>query len=283
MEIKILCSLWGLDHLPLSESLQKIKRAGFDGVDCWLYLEKQRDTELRRLLEELELLFVAHQWQAQGATIQEFNKSYRDQLNYVSDFEPLFINSHTGHDYFTFEDNCTLIETASEVSANRKISICHEIHRGRFTYAPMVTQDYLRQFPEMVLTADFSHWCCVTESYLENFQEVMDEAIRRSGHVHARLGHPQSAQVFHPNAAEWDPALHQFLAWWDRIVDSHLSRGARVVTFTTEFGPPPYMAVDPQTGDPIADHWEVNKIMKNILQKRYCDDRPARESASEIS
>ena len=33
MEIKYFCSWWGLDHLGLEPMLEKIKSAGFDGVE----------------------------------------------------------------------------------------------------------------------------------------------------------------------------------------------------------------------------------------------------------
>jgi hypothetical protein len=43
---------------------------------------------------------------------------------------PLFINSQTGKDYFTFEQNCRLLEVTAALAAETGIQIAHEIHRG---------------------------------------------------------------------------------------------------------------------------------------------------------
>jgi hypothetical protein len=43
---------------------------------------------------------------------------------------PLFINSQTGKDYFTFEQNCRLLDLTAALEAETGIQIVHEIHRG---------------------------------------------------------------------------------------------------------------------------------------------------------
>ena len=57
-------------------------------------------------------------------------------------------------------------------------------------------------------------------------------------------------------------------ARWQRIVDRRRETGAAVLTICPEFGPPDYMPTLPYTRQPVADLWEVNLHMKELLQNR---------------
>jgi hypothetical protein len=46
----------------------------------------------------------------------------------------------------------------------------------------------------------------------------------------------------------------------------------RDLTITTEFGPPNYMPVMPYTQEPLANQFEVNKYMMNLLKQRYASE-----------
>jgi len=37
-------------------------------------------------------------------------------------------------------------------------------------------------------------------------------------------------------------------------------------TITPEFGPPPYMLTDPQTGKPLADQFDINCYVKDLIR-----------------
>lgn len=39
MELKVFCAWWGLDHLGIEGMLNKIKGAGFDGVEVFAPLD----------------------------------------------------------------------------------------------------------------------------------------------------------------------------------------------------------------------------------------------------
>jgi hypothetical protein len=45
--------------------------------------------------------------------------------------------------------------------------------------------------------------------------------------------------------------------------------GAKRLTFTTEFGPPPYLPTLPYSNLPVADQFEINCFMKDLLRERY--------------
>jgi sugar phosphate isomerase/epimerase len=268
MEIKILCPVWGHEHLPIEEFALKVKEAGFDGLDTWAPEDPAERRRLHRTLTELDLVWVSHQHQAKGDNAGAWEDSFRRYLEMSAEGEPLLINSHTGRDYFSMERNLSLIDVANAFTSATGIIVAHETHRGRVGYHPANAMDYFkaRQFP---ITADLSHWVCTTESLLENFSDVLEEAIGRTLHIHARVGFEEGPQIGDPRAPQWQYAVDRFFGWWDRMVESRRLAGARVLTITAEFGPPPYLPVIPFSGEPVADQFTINRYMKDLLRSRY--------------
>nr|WP_068891268.1 sugar phosphate isomerase/epimerase [Pedobacter panaciterrae] len=266
MKIQILCTLWGMEDLPLEDSFLKVKQAGYDGIDAWLPENTAERKKFIQLLDEYQFPIVCHQHQASGNDIKSFCKSFEYYLNLSMECNPLLINSHTGRDYFTKDEQLRVIDTAQEFSVKRNISIAHETHRGRIGFSPYNAMELFALRPDMKITADLSHWVCVTESYLENCQDILNEAIKRTEHIHARVGYPEGPQVTDPRAKEWENATRIFLKWWDKIIDYKRKAGEELLTITPEFGPPPYMVTLPSTGMPISDQFEINNYMKDLLR-----------------
>jgi sugar phosphate isomerase/epimerase len=268
MDIKILCPVWGHEHIPIEDFALKVKEAGFDGLDTWVPEDKTERQRLHRTIKELDLVWVSHQWQAKGDSPQTFRDSFRHYLEISAEGDPLFINCHTGKDYFSFERNLDLIDDATAFAEETGYLVVHETHRGRVGFHPASAMDFFRarQFP---ITADFSHWTCTTESFLENFSEAVEEGIRRTHHIHARVGFEEGPQIGDPRAPEWQPAVDHFLGWWDRMVENRRKAGAPLLTITAEFGPPLYLPTIPFTRQPVADQFEINKYMKDLLTERW--------------
>ena len=269
MKIKILSPLWGHEHISQEVFLNKIRLAGYDGFDMWLPTDAELKKQLFDYLQKHEMCLVTHQHQASGNNFNDFKASFKKQLSICAEPGPLLINSHTGRDYFSLEQNLALIDIASEFSAKNGIIIAHETHRGRIGYSPQMFEQIVAAKKKFVITADFSHWVCVTESFLENFSGILTEAISRTRHVHARVGYEEGPQVPHPKAPEWQYATDHFLAWWDKIVEVNVGLKSAILPFTTEFGPPPYLHTIPFTNEPVANLFEVNCYMKDLLEKRY--------------
>lgn len=269
MELKIFAPGWGHTHLPQIDFLDKMRLAGYDGFDMWLPDDKAQRKELFDYLQHHRMLIVVQQHQAKGDTFEEFKSIFLKNLHNCAEAGPLFINSHTGRDYFTFEQNLQLFDIAAEFAGKTGVEVLHETHRHRALYGPDITNAYLNARKEIRITADLSHWTCVTESMLDGFAEIVEAAIQRTRHTHTRVGFEQGPQVGHPAAPEWDYALQKFLGWWDRIAEQHRRRGSKYFTLTTEFGPQPYMPSIPFTNKPVADQFEVNCFMKHLLRERY--------------
>jgi len=269
MEIKILSPLWGHEHLPLEAFLEKIRAEGYDGIDTWVPADPNDKFFLYDYLQKHGMVIVTHQHQAEGKDFDQFKASFLRNLNLCAEPNPVLINSHTGRDYFTVEQHLQLIDIALDFTAKTGIAVAHETHRGRLGYSPQMLAELFTLRKEFVITADFSHWVCVTESMLENFESVVAEAIQRSRYVHTRVGFEEGPQIPHPDAPEWRYALDKFLSWWDRIIEANAQRGCKILPLATEFGPQPYMPSIPFSNQPVADLFEINCYMKRLLKARY--------------
>jgi len=229
--------------------------------------EESGKRALRTALEHTGLALIAQQWTT-GRTPEEHARSFEEQYRRSVDLKPLLVNSHTGRDIFSFEQNAIVFRAAARLEGELGVRIMHETHRGRALYCAPAASVLLDAFPGLRLTADFSHWCCVHESLLADQQEAIQKAIESTWHIHARVGHAEGPQVPHPGAPEWKEALEAHLGWWKRIVERQQSRGTQDLTICPEFGPVPYMPTLPWTRQPVADLWEVNLYMKDFLKER---------------
>ncbi|MBC7423694.1 MAG: sugar phosphate isomerase/epimerase [Ferruginibacter sp.] len=269
MQLKVLCPQWGHEYLPVEDFFIKVKSAGYDGVDTWLPENVEERKKFIRLLDEYGHSIVSHQHQAKGNNFNEFCSSFEYYLNLSMECGPMLINSHTGRDYFNLDDQLRLIDIADNFSVKNNIRIAHETHRGRIGYSPQNAGEVFTLRPAIKITADLSHWVCVTESYLENFKEILSEAILRTEHIHARVGFIEGPQIPDPRSPFWQEPVQFFLKIWGEILAHQKSIGTPVFTITPEFGPPPYMWVNPIDNTPIASQWDINVFMKDLLIKNF--------------
>jgi sugar phosphate isomerase/epimerase len=268
-ELKILATNWGFPG-PLDAYCAQVKKEGYDGIEIWWPMKKKDQDELFSLLKkyDLEVGFLCG---ANQSNWQEHLGHFKTMINAAAGntvMKPLYINCHSGRDYFGFEENKAFIDHTTALSKKSGIRICHETHRSRMLFAASVAKTYIEKNPDLRLTLDASHWCNVSESLLADQQSTMDLALQRVDHVHARIGHAQGPQVHDPRAPEWAEAVEAHFAWWDKVVELKKAQG-ETLTVLTEFGPPNYMPTLPYTQQPIADQWAINVHMMHLLRKRY--------------
>lgn len=276
MQFAFFCPHWGQEHLTPEEFVARVRAAGYDGVEMVVNPDAAERARWQRLLLDHELLFIAQVLEAgQGRDFDAQLAETERYLRNAATLQPLKINSFTGRDYFSFEQNSALIRRTAEVGQALGIPVVHELHRGRFTYSAPALRPYLAAFPELRLNADFSHWCCVSESYLQapELAWCVQQALGRADHLHARVGHPQGPQVSDPRAPEWAEALQIHLAWWDQLVALHKQRQTALFTITPEFGPVPYLPALPYTRQPVASQWDLNAWMLALLKSRYAPEK----------
>ena len=83
----------------------------------------------------------------------------------------------------------------------------------------------------MKLIADFSHFCVVSESNLEDQKELLERVLPNIKHIHARVGFEQSPQVNNPFAPEWENHLNRYMNWWKKIIEIKIPKNmCRIIT-----------------------------------------------------
>ena len=270
MRLKFLYPHWGSESLSMSSFFETVSSNGFDGIEINIPQDASLQKELHSQLNHQrqhnpEFICVAQQVLGiKTETPHQYLERVKQRLEALVEFKPNFINSHTGRDYYFFDENCRIIEAIENFSERTNIPVYHEIHRGRFTFHSLTTLRYLEKFPSLKLVGDLSHWCVVSEAMLQNQNAIITQVIPHIHHVHARVGFEQSPQVNNPFAPEWQSYLQQFLVWWKQILEQHKAK--EQFTITPEFGPYPYMPQQPFTKEPLADQKMINLKMKDYLK-----------------
>ena len=272
MQIHFFCPRWGSEQVGWVEFLDRVRDAGYDGIEYGVAssANTRELDEIWKMAAVRGLLIVAQHYDTMEADFGRHAAKYGKWLELMKDYPVVKINSQTGRDFFTFDQNRALIDAASAFSAANGVEVVHETHRNKFSFAAHIVKDYLERIPGLWLTLDASHWVCVAESFLDDQPAAMELAIRRTGHIHARVGYPEGPQVADPRVPEWQAALSHHLRWWDTVVEIYRATGnPQPLTITPEVGPYPYMLQVPFTRQPLTDQWEVNAWMMGMLRERY--------------
>ena len=268
-ELKILATNWGFKG-SLDEYAAKVKQEGYDGIEIWWPMEKKVQDELFSVLKKYGLAvgFLCGAQQKDCKEHFDFFKKMIDAAAGNTIQKPLYINCHSGRDFFSYDENKQFIDHTTQLGKKSGILICHETHRSRMLFAAPVAKQFIEKNKDLKITFDVSHWCNVSESLLQDQEENVMLALERAEHIHARIGHAEGPQVNDPRAPEGEAAVKAHFAWWDRIVERKKKQGS-MITFLTEFGPPDYMPTTPYTRQPLADQWAINVYMMQLLRKRY--------------
>jgi sugar phosphate isomerase/epimerase len=268
MKILYAKSSWETATLPLPAFLDRAARDGFDAAEIYLPSRPETGSELRRHCEAAGLRLIL-QIATLGRTPQEHRGSLESLYARAVEAEPLAVNSQTGRDYFSFGDSVGLFERGRALEEAHGVPLLHETHRGRALFTAPATAAFLAAVPGLRLTADLSHWFCVHESDLADQAEAVAAAVAAAHHIHARVGFAQGPQVGDPRGEAFSPWLELHLELWRRIVAARKKESRPFLTITPEFGPAPYMPLQPLTNEPVADAWEVNVWMRDRLALEF--------------
>lgn len=267
MEILYFKSKWEMERASLEEFIDRAAADGFDGIEVYVAGVPASTMPISEIVQRSGMALIA-QVTSTGETPGGHEESLRETIPRAAECRPLLVNGQIGRDFFPFDENVRIFETAMELGREHGVEVLFETHRSRPTYSAIETRRYLERLPDMRLTADFSHWMVVHESDLREQDENVEVAIGRSGHIHARVGHEEGPQVTDPRAPEWSGHLENHLRLWQRIIERKRAEGAERLTVTPEFGPPGYMPTLPFTNQPVADAWTVNVEMRKLLRER---------------
>lgn len=279
MKLLIYKPLWG--HVgDLAEAIEQACAAGFDGIEGPAPADVGGRADFASALAGAGLGYLAEVTTGGGyvpdpaATPTQHLDDLRRGIERSLPLAPRFINTQAGLDAWDFATLVSFFEGVVALEAEFGIPISVETHRSRPTFHPWITRDLIRAVPGLRLTCDFSHWCCVTERLvMDDDPALLAEFGARCHHIHARVGYDQGPQVPDPRAPEYATAVSRHRAWWTAIWRSRLEAGCEAVTCTPEFGPDGYLHLEPFTGRPMADLWEVNAWMGARLREWFDDFR----------
>lgn len=260
-------SKWEMWDDPMETFVTRAAGDGFTATELFLRPVPEPPDEIVALHREHSLDIIG-QILTEGTNPADHLRSLETQFERALQCGSVLVNHHAGRDIFAFEDNVRIFQRIIDLGREHGVPVVVETHRGRPTYSAVETRCYLEALPELRLAADFSHWMVVHESDLGDQPETVEQAIRRSDHIHARVGYEEGPQVPDPRAPEWEGHVASHLRLWQRIVDRHRNAGTEVLTITPEFGPPNYMHTLPFSNEPVADVWEINVHMKELLENR---------------
>lgn len=263
---------WGYEDMSFEAFVEQTLNDGYDGIELSFHLQNLDSQTVDdahkkvELINQSGLLLIAQHYETITTDFEQYKQDFAERLEILCQLNPMFINSQTGRDFFGFEQSLELIDLASEISEKHTTDILHETHRGRFSFASHVCQQFVNARPNIKLTADFSHWCCVAGTLLQDQQPLMAQMMPNMRHIHTRVGFSEGPQVSDPSATEFENILNQHLSWWKMIKKAAELRGDKQMTLMTEFGPPPYMPTLPHSQTPTCDQREANLFMKKLIK-----------------
>ncbi len=270
LKLLLVRHLWGVDiSNGFAPYIAEWHAEGYEALEVPLFYLPDRNL-FRRTLKEEDFAWIPQVFSNQftpSGTVTEHLLSLKSQIEECLDDNPLFINSHTGSDAWSYAEAEDFYGAALEMEKALGVVLAHETHRSRYFGNPWNTEKILQRFPSLKLTCDYSHWVCVAERLLQDCASILHLSAAHCWHLHARVGHEEGPQVPDPRAPEWGQHLSAHEAWWQQIWKAQASSGREVSTLTPEFGPPPYLHTIPYTQAPVAD---LNAIC-NWMARRQRD------------
>lgn len=251
----------------LNELVKRSSYDGYQGTELFLPFF-EFDAELTLKTHAKFDLNIITGIATEGDNVQAHLNSMNAQVARAIEFSPVLINSHTGRDIFSLEDNLRLFENALELEQKHKIMITHETHRFRPTFSTFDTEKILKALPELKLNLDISHWMVVHESDLSDQISRLESIFPQVHHIHARVGFEEGPQVTNPQDKIWEGHLENHVNLWQKVIDMAKNKNQKIFTITPEFGPFPYAHVQPNTHQPLTDLWAANNFMKQHLKTK---------------
>jgi len=281
MKLRLVRSLWGVEE-PWETVIPKFKQLGYYAVETpvGIFSENERNL-LKKLLNENDLKLVCQihtdpYYSPPGKRNKNVNdhiKSFHNQVIIGKEFDTIFYNSHSGYDGWKETERNEFFEKALKIEKDEGVIIAHETHRRRILYNPWTTRDVLEKFPNLKITADFSHWFCVCHDVLDSEMDIIELTAKHTIHIHARVGYSQGPQVPDPRAPEWMPWVEAHERCWDKIWKIQSEKNTEFSYIEPEFGPKPYMPTLPYTDMPVSNLWDIcewqTKRQTELFNKLY--------------
>lgn len=263
-------TLWGLSGLPmnsaqewtLDEKFQRVKTAGFQHVECWV--DDDNAAEIKAALDRQGLIMaMGHRPNNVADTRATIERAARHGAE--------FVLCQPGTAYHSLEAIVEIVRQGSKMAADHGLGYFVETHRNNFTETIPQTLALIEAVPDILITADFSHFVVVGEFYgwegegaLERLQPIID----RVAHVHGRISNGEQVQVDVGDGST-DPARF-FVRLWAACFKAWKKRAVAgdFIAFSSELGPPRYAITLPD-GKEFSDRWEQSIVLKGLAEEAW--------------
>ncbi|CAN0535895.1 unnamed protein product, partial [Scytosiphon promiscuus] len=111
---------WG-NKFSIDGFCERAKTSGYDGVEIWLPETSDKQEALNEALKKHGLLLNLLNGTNKGLPFKESLEQYKGVLETLMLWKPVLINSQTGSDFFTMEENKAFIDAANTISAKHNI------------------------------------------------------------------------------------------------------------------------------------------------------------------
>mmetsp|Transcript_18385 Transcript_18385/g.22600 ORF Transcript_18385/g.22600 Transcript_18385/m.22600 type:complete len:308 (+) Transcript_18385:325-1248(+) len=297
----VLCkTLWGVEGAEDVEQwgklFGKIAKEGYTAIETTPFIPRKDPSAFREALIKhgLRCVFQIHTsggyFDSSGEYVYLSSTKLDDHLNSLRDgIEEAknslgdvvaLINLHSGHDSWNVEQAVTYLQQAAKFAEEFSVRIVHETHRQRLFYNPYVTRDILLHESirgQIEINADLSHWVCVCEHVFDKdsirdkdwWPQVVKLVAEHCSLIHCRVGHMEGPQVSDPRDPAYAKEVEAHLGWWTEIWKSQAARSFKECWCEPEHGPAPYLQALPYTRQPVADLWEVNNAVRDLVKARF--------------
>lgn len=263
MQLELFRTLWG-DNRRWDHPLAEARAAGFGGLEARIPPTSAQARASATILQEEDAPYIAIAMTGggvipnQSAGVQEHLDDLRAAMDRAVLMAPRFVTILGGNDRWPASQQVEFMAQAQALCHSAGVVCCFETHRSRILATPWVTLDVIAQLPDVLFTADISHWVVCCERLLNDPADDLSAFVARVHHIQARVGYDQGPQAPHPGAPEYAPALHFHQSIWQQIWQSQRARGYTTTTMTPECGPDGYLHTLPFTNMPVADLWSLN-------------------------
>src|SRR6185312_6154976 len=116
-QLKIMATDWGFPG-TLDEYGAKVRAAGYDGIEIWWSLDPERQKAIFEMLAkyQLEVGFLCAGSQSDPKEHFATFKAMVEGAARNTRQRPLYINCHSGRDYFTYDENKPFIDLTTALT-----------------------------------------------------------------------------------------------------------------------------------------------------------------------
>ncbi len=246
----------------LDEKLERVKQAGFEGVECWL--SDEGEAEHRAALDRhglrLTLGHHPHTVDDVKATVTRAKRLNADFV-FAQPLNPFVPVAEAAH----------FCREARKIANDQGVALFVETHRNNFPESLIQALQLIDHWPDVRFTGDLSHFVVVSEFYgleYERAIERMMPVLSRTSHLHGRISNGEQVQV---DVGDGSGETAQFFVriWTAAMRAWRKEAGpGDVFPFASELGPPRYAITLPD-GREFSDRWEQSLVMKRLAEQAW--------------